>query len=207
VTESHSAAKLDEAGTRRRARRVGADTQQLGRMPHGQGIADRLRRGDEQEFPGGARKRGQPPPEALFDLTRERRTGRQPEATGELGVRQAVRQLHQRQRVPMGLRDDPVANQFVQRSRDHRLKERSRVLIGQAADRELRESCQLPAGSALSEDDRDRLGAQPPRYEGERLRRGAVEPLSVVDHAKQRPLVTDVGQERQGREPHEESIR
>ena len=82
-----------------------------------------------------------------------------------------------------------------------------RVVVGQAADRQLRESRQLPAGLALREDERDRLRAQPPRDEGECLRRGAVEPLSVVDHAQHRPLVGEVGQERQGREPDEEAIR
>ena len=50
MTESHPAAELDEPRRRRRFRRIGCHAQGLGRMPDDQGIADRLRRCDEQEL-------------------------------------------------------------------------------------------------------------------------------------------------------------
>jgi hypothetical protein len=43
--------------------------------------------------------------------------------------------------------------------------------------------------------ERDRLGEQPPGDEAEHLGRGPVEPLHVVDHAEQRALGRDVGQQ------------
>ena len=91
MTESHALAELDKAGARRRVQRVCADTQQLGGAPHGQRVADGLCGGDEQQLPGGRRQLLQAPPEARLDVPRERRTGRQSEATGQLGVRQTVR--------------------------------------------------------------------------------------------------------------------
>ena len=78
--------------------------------------------------------------------------------------------------------------------------------VGQAVDRHPREARQLLARLALREHDGHRLGSQPARHEGECLRRGAVEPLCIVDEAEQRSLLGHFGQEGQGSEPDEESI-
>ena len=166
VTESHPPAELDETGLRRRFGCLTGHTQQLGRAPDGHGIADRLRRGDEQEFLRGWRKPSQPAPETLFDLTRERRTGRQPESSRQLGVRQAVWQLHQGQRVTVRFGHDPVAHPSVQRPRDRGLEQGSRVILGQAADRQLRKTRQLSARLALRKDQGNPLRVQPPSHEG-----------------------------------------
>ena len=119
---------------------------------------------------------------------------------------QAVRQFHQRERVTTSLGDDPVAHPFVEWSRDRRPQQGPRVLIRQTVDGHLREPRQLLARLTLREHDGHRLGSQPPRHEGECLRRGAVEPLRVVDDAEQRLLLGHLGQEGQRREPDEESI-
>ena len=207
VTESNAHSELEEPGARRRYGRLGADTQQLGRAPHGQGIAHRLGRGDEQELPAAGRKPAQPPPEALLDMTGERRTCRQPESTGQLGMAEAVRQLQQRQRIPTGFRHDPVANPLVQRARDHRREQGARVVACEAVDHQLRKPRQLPAELALGEHHRDPLRAHSPRYEGERLRRLAIEPLRIVHLPEHRPLGGHVGEKRQRCQPDEKSVR
>ena len=60
-------------------------------------------------------------------------------------MRQPVRQLDQRQRVPACLGDDPVANPSVQRARDHRLEHGPRVVVGQTGNGQLREAAELRA--------------------------------------------------------------
>ena len=65
----------------------------------------------------------------------------------------------------------------------------------------------LAARLAHGEDQPDRLRPETARDEGQRLRRGRVEPLRVVHDADQRPLLRDVGQQAQDRQADEEPIR
>ena len=60
---------------------------------------------------------------------------------------------------------------------------------------------------AHRDDHPDRLGQQPARHERQRLRRGAVEPLGVVDQADQRLLAPDLGQQPEQRQADQEAIR
>ena len=84
----------------------------------------------------------------------------------------------------MRLPDDPVANPVVQPTGDDRFEQCPGLVVGQAANRELRQSRQLHAGIALGKDDGKRISAQAPGYEGERLHGGEVQPLGVVYHAE-----------------------
>ena len=67
----------------------------------------------------------------------------------------------------------------------------------------------MPRGGrpADGEDQPDRLGPQTTRHERQRLRRGRVEPLRVVDEADQRPLLGHVGQQAEDGQADEEPIR
>ena len=56
--------------------------------------------------------------------------------------------------------------------------------LRQAFDRQLRQPGQFVARIAGREDQADRLGRQPPRHEPQRLRRGPVQPLLVIDQAQ-----------------------
>jgi hypothetical protein len=47
----------------------------------------------------------------------------------------------------------------------------------------------------------------PPGDERERLRRGTVDPLRIVDDAQERPLRRDLGQQAQHGQPHQKSVR
>ena len=56
-------------------------------------------------------------------------------------------------------------------------------------------------------DERDPLGEEAASDEAENLLRRLVEPVRVVDDAGEGSLLRDLGQERQGREPDQESVR
>ena len=106
-----------------------------------------------------------------------------------------MRQLQQCQGVAARLGHDPIAHLLIEGPSDHRVEQRSRVVVGQPLEDELDRSTQLHVLARLAhpEGDRNRLGPQPARDEGERLRRGPIEPLRVVHHAHQRSLRGHVG--------------
>ena len=60
---------------------------------------------------------------------------------------------------------------------------------------------------ARGEDQPDRLGQQPPRRERQHLRRRPVQPLRVIDHAQQRPVLRHLRQQRQHRQPDQKPVR
>ena len=185
------------------------EAQAIGGLEEEHGIADRLGGRDQQQP---LRRRGQPlhpAGEGLLDAGRQGSGIGQPEAARQLRRVAAARQLEQRQRVAGRLADDAVSDAIVQRACDHRLQQRSRVVVAETFDHELRQPLQLAvlAGLAEPEDQRDRLGEQPARDEREDLRRGAVEPLRIVDQADQRLLLGGVTQETQHGQADQETIR
>ena len=64
-----------------------------------------------------------------------------------------------------------------------------------------------PVRLARRKEKSDGLGQEPPRDEGERLGRHLVQPLRVVDDTQDRTLLRSPRQQRQDRQPDEESIR
>jgi hypothetical protein len=82
-----------------------------------------------------------------------------------------------------------------------------RVGVAEPADLELREAAQFRPWPARGEEQDDRFGQQPPGDEAEDLRRGPVQPLSVVDQAEQRLLLRGARQQVQHRQPDQELIR
>src|SRR4051812_30392630 len=85
----------------------------------------------------------------------------------------------------------------------------ARISIAQALDDQLGQACQLAlvASYARCQDQRDGLRHQTARNEAERLRRGPIQPLRVVDHAEQRLVSGHLGQQAQGGETDKEAIR
>ena len=81
-------------------------------------------------------------------------------------------------------------------------------MLGEAAQRELVEPLELVLVARLPhrEDDRDGVRAEPARDEGERLHRGAIEPLRVVHDAEQGPLLRDAAEQGQHGEADQEAI-
>ena len=181
----------------------------LGGLEQERGIADRLGGRDQQEL---LRRRGHPlhpTSEGLLDAGRQRSGVGQSEAARQLRRVAAARQLEQRQRVAGRLGDDAVPDAIVQRARDHRLEQRSRVVVTETLDHELRQTAQhiVLAGLPGPEDQRDRLGEQPACDECEYLRRGPVKPLRIVHQADQRLLLGGIAQETQHGQADQETIR
>jgi len=88
-----------------------------------------------------------------------------------------------------------------------RAGQRPGVIFRQPLDRQLRQPRQLRARYPGGEDEPDGFGRQPPGRKSQRLRRGLVQPLLVVDHADQRPLPGHLRQQAQYRQRHQEPVR
>ena len=101
----------------------------------------------------------------------------------------------------MGLGDNPFSHVLVQQHGHHGAQERLCVLLLEAADDQFRQPHRLhvAVGPACGEDDGDRLGEQAAGCEGERLRRGTVEPLGVVDQADEGLLLGCLGEQAEHR--------
>jgi hypothetical protein len=117
-------------------------------------------------------------------------------------------QLDQAERVALRLGQDPVpclTGQLRPAMLDQERRRRGRVQptdlqLGQARSGERR------VVVTCGEDDRDRLGAQAAGREHQRLGRGPVQPLCVVDQAHQRSVLGELGQQRSHRQPDQEAV-
>jgi hypothetical protein len=209
MTKPDHRAELDQTGGLGGRRRVDRDPELGDRAPQQRRVPDRIRRRDQQEPLCIRRERVQPPPEALLDPPRQRRCVGQSEPARQLRGGQPSRQLQQSQRIAARLGHDPISHPLVQRRRDDGAQECASIGGAQAVHFEIGQPGQLreSAGLAHGEDDRHRLGQEAPRHERQRLHRGSIEPMRIVDHAHQRPLVGHVAQEAQHRQIDEEATR
>ena len=71
----------------------------------------------------------------------------------------------------------------------------------------LREPGERVGQLARREHERDLLRQQAASHKRERARRRTVEPLRIIDHAEQRLLLGRLGQQAEGRQPHQERAR
>ena len=99
---------------------------------------------------------------------------------------QATLELEQGERIAMRLGDEPLQDPLIDSVGEHRAQQRRCGHISQALDDQLREPVYFVGDNARREDERDALGDQPACNERECLCRFAIEPLRVVDDAKQR---------------------
>ena len=139
--------------------------------------------------PGSARTPGRPNPPASSP-----------------GVR-APRQLHQRQRVASGLRDDLLAHLGIDRPGQHRVQQRPRVRALQPLDHQLRQPGQLLGRDPGRKDKPHRLHAQPARHERQDLSRGPIQPLRVIHHANERAICCGLRQQAQHSQADQEPVR
>ena len=200
-------AELRQPRPERGRRRLDGDSQPGGGPPHQQRITGGIGRRQCQQSLGPLGQALQLPPEALLDPARQRHRPRQPEPARKLGRRQPPRQLKQGQRVPPGLGDDQVSDPRVDRPGQRRCKQRARILLAQAGQRELRQPGQLRPVESGREHQPDRIGRQPPRHEPQRLHRRPVQPLLVIDHADQRPLGGHLREQSKHRQTDQEPVR
>ena len=209
MAKSHAGTELDQPCGRCRAQRIGADAESLGRAPEQGDVTGGLGRRDEQQLPRVAWKRLDAPPEAPLDPARQQGAVGQSEPSRQLARRQAARQLQQRERVAPRLGQNPVADPRVQWPADSRRQHRARVVVAEPVDEELRQAGELVRVAWLADGEHhgDPLGQQSPRDERQCLPGGSVEPLRIVDHARERTLLGRVGQQAQDRERDQEAIR
>jgi hypothetical protein len=117
-------------------------------------------------------------------------------------------ELQQGERVATCLGDDAVAQPVVQWSGDHGVQQCSRVRVAEPVDRQPGQPVQAVVVPLTNgEHDADGFGEQPPGDEREGVRRCPVEPLGVVHHADQRPLLGQAGEQGEDGQAHQEAIR
>ncbi len=205
VSEGHS--RTDREQPVGVSRRLDGNPEPLGGAPHQYRVSDRLRRRDQQQALRLRREPCHPPPKAVFDPPRQPRRVWQPEPARQLGRRQPPWQLQQRQRVTARLGDEPLPHSLVQRHTQRRAQQRASVTTGQALNSKLRQPFELIPEVARHQHQRDRLRQQPPRHEHQRLRRGAIKPLRVINHTHKRALLGHLRQQAQHRQPDQKPIR
>ena len=138
------------------------------------------------------------PPEALLDPARPavpRRAGRtRPPARAGVSPRGSSSSASGLPRVSATIRSRTRASSGPASAESSSARASSSA---QPLDHELRQPGQFRARDPGREHQADRVGRQPPRHEPQRLRRGPVQPLLVVDHADQRPFPGHLGQQAQ----------
>ena len=129
-----------------------------------------------------------------------------PKSAGQLLRNQSPRQFQQCQRVAVRLGEDLIAHPRIERSSQHRIQQRSRVCLLQPLDPQLRQPRQLAARYPDREDHANRFRHQTARNEPKDLRRGAIEPLLVIDQTHKRLLLGDLGQQAQHPQPDQKTV-
>jgi hypothetical protein len=127
-----------------------ADLQPLGRAPEQHRVPDGLGRRDQQQQPCRGRQRRQPLGEALLDPARQRRGVGQPEPARELGRRPATRELQQRERVALRLRQNPITHPLIKPAGHHRPEQLARIVVVQSAHAELRQPFEISPAQRLA---------------------------------------------------------
>ena len=207
MAKAHPGTDLHQASRLHCVRRHTRDRQLLGCAPHQRRITGGIGRRHDQEPPGVLRQRAEPLREALLDPTGHGHSARQGKAAGQLRRRELPGQLQQRQRIAPRLAQELVGHALVQPPGDRRGQKGARIGILQSLDHQLRHARELVARFPRDEQHHHRLGEQPPRHEHQRLRRGPVQPLRIVDHAQQRPILRNLGEQAQGRQADQQPIR
>jgi hypothetical protein len=145
----------------------------------------------------------------LFDLADDWLAVGQPEPAGEVCHIPAARKLEQRKRIAVALGDDLEADSRIERPVQIAQQQRTRIAVAESTNRHLRESNKdvLPDAGTDCADDRDPLGEEAAADKPKNLRRGAVQPVRVIDDTKERLLLGDLREERERRKTDEKSVR
>ena len=166
-------------------------------------------RGDEQRASRAGRELLGPPGEG----TLERRSGRHRLRHGltafELRGAEQAAGLEDGERVPAGSLPEPSRDRGRGRAVGVLLQQACRVLGRERREVELLESRQLEVIAGVGtrrEQEHDGVGHQPLRREEERLRRGAVEPLGVVDDDEERVRLRRDGKQVERRGADREAV-
>jgi hypothetical protein len=162
VSERDPNADIEEAlGLRRRGRLHGNGG--CGRRAPEQGrVTERFRSGEQEELLRLRRQHRHPPPVCCFDVAA--RLDRESESTSEATDRHGMPGLEKRQRIALGLLDDPVADAFIDRTdRPHR-EQLEGIRVGESAEPDLRKPGENVSSVmvTLAEDQQHGIGVDPP---------------------------------------------
>ena len=207
MPEPHPRPELDQPGLDRRRLRLDRKAEPPGRPQDERPVTGRVGRRQQHQPAGLLRQSLQLAGEAVLDPARQRRRAGQAEPARQLRRGQPARQLQQRQRIPPGLRDDQVTDPRVQRAGQRGLQQRPRVIVPQPSDFQLRQPGQLRGRLAGREHQPDRVHGQPTCGKPQRLGRGPVQPLHIIDQADERAVPGRLRQQAQHRQPHQEPVR
>ena len=204
----HAPAHLEESRVRRGAGRIHLDAERLGGPAEQQRVAEGLRGRDEDEQLSIGGQREEASEVALFDLAGYGLTIGQAEPAGEIAGAPGARQLEERKRVAVALRDDLVAHLRVEWTVHVTEQQRPGIALAEAADRQHRQSGEdfVSHARASRAHERDALGEEPAGDEGQNLRGRLVEPLCVVDDAGQRLVLGGLRYQGQRGESHQKPV-
>jgi hypothetical protein len=206
MAEDDPPADLEQPGRLGRDDGVPGEPEPGGSAPHQGSVAGWLGRREQHHEPRRLRQLLHPSQEALLDPAGQRELMRQAEAARQLGGRAPARQFEQRQRVPPGFGQYPLPDLLIERPWHDRAQQRPGIEIAQSPDHEAGDSVEILARLAGREGQQHALGLDPAGGEGQRLRRGLVQPLAVVHHADQRPLRGRLRQQAQDGQADQEAI-
>ena len=208
VRELHAPAQLEQPAVLGRARRREVDPERPCGPVQQDKVAEGLGGGREDEQLRVGREQLEAPDVALLDPAGDRLTAGKTEPAGEIGDVPRVRQLEQGERVAVALRDDLGADGGVYGAGHAGQQQRASIAVAQWMDRQDRQPGEnvIAGARPRGAHDHDPLGEQAAGHEPQDLRRGAVEPLRVVDDTGQRLLLGGLGDQRQRGQPHQEPV-
>ena len=164
------------------------DPQRAERAEHDTGGAGAVRRSHDGRQTAAGGEGREPRSEGALEAVRRRDRVRERLGSGELAGRQQVRQLDERERVPVSGIEDP--HQHLRRNPSFVLGQHpSRVFTVEWADRhDLQTGHRRRAGPLGGNEDRGDTG-ETPRCERERVARRRIDPLQIVDDDQRRAVL------------------
>ena len=209
MTEAHLRADVQQPGARRAAERRAPTPSRSAARHISAGSPTRLRRRDEQQQP----RLGRAAPRAAAGSSPRSGPGAasspgRPNPPGSCAADSPRGSSSSASGLPRVSATMRSRTRSSSRPGDDGRQQGAGVLLVEAREPQLGQAGQLAlvARVAHGEHDRHRLRQQPPRDEAEHLRRGAVEPLRVVDAAEQRPLARDLGQQAERGQRDQEAV-
>jgi hypothetical protein len=147
--------------------------------------------------------------EDLLDPARQRQRLGERLGAGELRRRERRGHLEQRERVAVRLLDQPVDHGDIDVQAGSAFEQRRRRLGVERADEERGDAGRFETAHvsfSRSEDHEDPLGLEAPCHEQQRVGRGVVEPVRIVDEAQDRTPLRQLREQGQARRRDEEAL-
>ena len=182
--------------------------QQGRRAEHGAQVAGLVGGRDAQDRAGAVVQALGPLEERPLHLARQRQVLGQRRVPGQLVPPEGGGELHQRERVASGQRDQPLGDVRGQVEL-LTVEQGARGRAVETLERELGHAGRLQTprlALARRQQHRHRLAVQAPGGEAERLGRGAVQPLRVLHQHQQGLLLGEVGQQSERSQADQEAV-